>query len=110
MMERGITVIEQYVTRTLQIVEARAWKPTGTVLPDGSPEQVCVGKAEMPVTRINKGIARQMLRDEGVDLGGCTITWEVTHIGTYGQPVMKFFAEAVPVTRAANGDITLCDE
>ena len=102
-------MLGQYVTRTLQIVEARAWKQTGAVLPDGSPEQVCVGRAEMPVTRINKGVARQMLKDEGVDLGGCTVTWEVTHIGTYGQPVEVFFAGAVQVTRAANGDITLCE-
>ena len=90
-------------------MEARAWKPTGKVLEDGTPEQVCVGKSEMPVTRINKTIARQMLRDEGVDLGGCTVTWEVTHIGTYGQPVEIFFAGAVQVKRATNGDITLCE-
>ena len=102
-------MLGQYVTRTLQIVEARAWKPTGKVLEDGTPEQVCVGKSEMPVTRINKTIARQMLRDEGVDLGGCTVTWEVTHIGTYGQPVEIFFAGAVQVKRATNGDITLCE-
>lgn len=102
-------MLGQYVTRTLQIVEARAWKPTGKVLEDGTPEQICIGKAEMPVTRINKAIARQMLRNEGVDLGGCTVTWEVTHIATYGQPVEQFFAEAVQVTRAANGDITLCE-
>lgn len=102
-------MLGQYVTRTLQIVEARAWKATGKILDDGTPEQVCVGKAEMPVTRINKSIARQMLRDEGVDLGGCTVTWEVTHIGQYGQPVEIFFAGAVQVKRAANGDITLCE-
>ena len=102
-------MLEQYVTRTLQIVECKAWKPTGAVLEDGTPEQVCVGSAESVVTRMNKQVAREILKDAHVDLKGCTVTWAVSHIGTYGMPVDVFFGQALQVTRAANGAVTLCE-
>lgn len=102
-------MLNQFVTRTLQIIRARAWKPTGLVLDDGTPEQLCMGDVETVVTRMNRKIARDILKEEGVDLRGCTVTWEVEHIATYGMPVETFFAGSMQVTRAANGTITIAE-
>ena len=109
MMERGSTVSEQYVTRTLQFVEICAWRPTGELTPDGLPAQEKVASVETVVTRMNNGLAREILRANGCDCKGCQVVWKVTDIATYALPLEVFFSEARRVERAVNGSLTFIE-
>ena len=97
---------QQYVTRTMLTVRVRCFQTTG-LGPEGLPKVECVADEEVVVTRMNDQVARDVIRDAGIDPRGKQIVWEALHSDTYGMTVEDFFAHAVLVDRAVNGMVTV---
>ena len=97
---------QQYVTRTMLTVRVRCFRTTG-IGSEGIPTVECLVDEEVVVTRMNDQVAREVIRDAGVDPRGKQVLWEALHSATYGMTVEDFFAHAVLVDRAVNGMVTV---
>ena len=96
---------EWWVTRTIHTYAVTLWNEVGGSS-DWTPGFELVGTVTVQAPAMDARMAREILRDAGLDPKGCRVRWKSVASDVYGVTGDDFMCKAIKVTRSRGGHVT----